>query len=176
MALPDVDYHREKYGLVALAGHLVSAEGWTRALLSVPPESLDEPGGPRGIVPPVIDAELDRTDPHYAYDFYTDLGGHIDLVAVRPGHLLIVEAKGTSVKVPAGIEQLIGRLVLAMDPERDDRSYAILIPDLPKWLAVVAAARHPVLAPIGVYTVSAKGRIGRAEWASTRSRAGQEGP
>jgi len=46
---PDVDYHREKYGLVALAHYLADVEGWPEVLLSVVPESLDEPGGLRGL-------------------------------------------------------------------------------------------------------------------------------
>jgi len=36
---PDVDYHREKYGLVALAHYLADVEGWLTVLLSVAPES-----------------------------------------------------------------------------------------------------------------------------------------
>ena len=90
MALPDADYHREKYGLVALAGYLTSIEGWSRVLLTVIPGSLDDPEGPRGLVPPVIDAEQDRLGPHYGEIFYTDIGGRIDLVAVRSGQTLYV--------------------------------------------------------------------------------------
>lgn len=68
-ALPDVDYHREKYGLVALADYLSSVEGWDKVLLTVVPGSLDDPAGPRGLVPPVIDAARDRADPHYGEIF-----------------------------------------------------------------------------------------------------------
>lgn len=77
---------------------------------------------------------------------------------------LLVEAKGKSAKVPAGIEQLIGRTILAMESDRADRRYAILIPDLPAWLSVVASARHPALAAIEVFTVSPTGAIGKATW------------
>jgi len=166
MARADVDYHREKYALVALAEHLVSVEGWSKVLLSVVPESIDVPDGPIGLVPPVIDAEQDRLDPRYPYVFYTDLGGRIDLVAVRPGRSLLVEAKGRSAPVPAGIEQLIGRTILAMDPARHDRAHAILIPDLPAWLAAISRATYPVLGSIGVYAVSIRGDIRRVTWGS----------
>jgi hypothetical protein len=161
---PDVDYHREKYGLVALAHYLADVEGWPTVLLSVAPESLDAPGGLRGLLPPAIDAERDRADPHYPYVFYTDIGGRIDLVAAKPGHALLVEAKGRSARVPAGIEQLIGRTILSIEPGRSDRSYAIVIPDLPGWMRVVQTARHPALSQILVYSVSPQGVIHRCEW------------
>ena len=164
MTEPDVDYHREKYGLVALAHYLAAVERWPTVLLSVVPESLDEPGGLRGLQPPVIDAERDRADSRYPYVFYTDIGGRIDLVAAKPGHALLVEAKGKSAKVPAGIEQLIGRSILSMQPGRPDRSYAILVPDLPGWMRVVETARHPALSQILVYAVSPTGVIRRCAW------------
>jgi hypothetical protein len=71
-------------------------------------------------------------DPHYRYNFYTDTGG-IDLAATKSGKSLLVEAKGKSTPARLGIEQLVGRTVLSMEPDRSDRSYAILIPDLPQW-------------------------------------------
>ena len=171
MTEPDVDYHHEKYALVALSHYLRDVEGWPRVLVSVVPESLDEPDGPRGLVPPVIDAERDQTDPTYRYNFYTDIGGRIDLVAAKPGHALLVEAKGKSAPVPAGVEQLIGRTILAMEPGRSDRTYAILIPDDPRWLRVVQAARHPVLSQIRVYAISHKADIRRCEWGVQGGRA-----
>lgn len=161
---PDVDYHREKYGLVALAHYLTDVEGWPTVRLSVAAESLDAPGGMNGLLPPTIDPERDRADSRYRYVFYTDIGGRIDLVAAKPGHALLVEAKGRSAKVQAGIEQLIGRTILSIEPGRLDRSYAILIPGLPSWLRVVQTARHPALSQIGVYTVSPNGVIGRCAW------------
>ncbi len=161
---PDVDYHREKYGLVALAHYLTDVEGWPTVRLSVAAESLDALGGMNGLLPPMIDPERDRADSRYRYVFYTDIGGRIDLVAAKPGHALLVEAKGRSAKVQAGIEQLIGRTILSIEPGRSDRSYAILIPDLPSWMRMVQTARHPALSQIRVYTVSPNGVIGRCAW------------
>jgi hypothetical protein len=96
--------------------------------------------------------------------FDTDIGGRIDLVAARQGHALLVKTKGKSAKVPAGIEQLIGRTVLSMQPGRPDRSHAILVPDLPGWVRVVETARHPALSEILVYAVSQTGVIRRCAW------------
>src|SRR5665811_976247 len=60
MTEPDVDYHREKYGLVALAHYLTDVEGWPTVRLSVAAASLDAPGGLNGLPPPTIDPDLDR--------------------------------------------------------------------------------------------------------------------
>jgi hypothetical protein len=163
--LPDVDYHHEKYALVALAAYLVDDEGWSSVLMGVAPESLDEPDGPRGNKVPTIDAEQDRKDPKYRYNFYTDTGG-IDLVATRPGRTLLVEAKGQSSTAPAGIEQLVGRTVLSMKSRRPDREYAVLIPDSRRWARVVRRAASPVLPKIRVYVVSRRGEIRLGEWGS----------
>jgi len=160
---PDVDYHHEKYAVVALANYLRDVEGWSSVYVSVAHESLDEPGGLRGKALPIIDAELDRTVATYHNNFYIDTGG-IDLVATKPGETLLVEAKGKSVTANAGIEQLVGRTILSMEPGHSDRSYAILIPDLPQWMRAVEAARNPVLSEIRVYAVSPKGVIRRCQW------------
>ena len=137
MTEPHVDYHREKYGLVALAHYLEHVDGWLTVRLSVEPESLDAAGGPAGQAVPAIDEARDREDPRYKYTLYTDNGGRIDLVATKSGRTLLVEAKGTSTPVPAGIEQLIGRSILSMRAGRPDLSYAILIPDVPRRIHVI---------------------------------------
>jgi hypothetical protein len=66
--------------------------------------------------------------------------------------------------VNSGIEQLVGRTILSMEPGRSDRSYAILIPDLPRWLRAVEIARNPILSGIGVFAISPKGAIRRCHW------------
>jgi hypothetical protein len=160
---PDVDYHHEKYAVVALGHYLMDVEGWSSVQVSVALKSLDAPGGLRGRPLPSIDGERDRADRDYRYNFYVDTGG-IDLVATKPGHTLLVEAKGKSIPVNSGIEQLVGRTILSMEPGCSDRSYAILIPDLPRWLRAVETARNPVLSDIRVYAVSPKGAIRRCDW------------
>lgn len=163
MTDPDVDYHHEKYAVVALGHYLTDVEGWSGVLVGVALDSLDAPGGPRGKPLPTIDAERDRTEPTYRANFYTDTGG-IDLVATKPGQTLLVEAKGKSAKAPVGMEQLVGRIVLSMQPGHPDRSYAILIPDLPQWIRAVEAVRNPVLSEIRVYAISQTGVIHRCVW------------
>ena len=163
MTAPDVDYHHEKYAIVALAHYLVEVEGWSSVHVGVALKSLDAPGGLRGNPVPTIDAERDRADPKYRYDFYTD-GGGIDLVATKPSQTLLVEAKGKSIPVNSGIEQLVGRTILSIEPGRSDRSYAILIPDLPRWIQAVETARNPMLSAILVYAISPNGLIRRCEW------------
>jgi hypothetical protein len=156
VTLPDVDYHHEKYAIVALGHYLVDVESWSSVLVGVAPGSLDSPAGLRGKPLPVIDAELDKADSRFWNNFHTDTGG-IDLVATKPGRTLLVEAKRISIAAPLGIEQLVGRTVLSMRSDRPDRSYAILIPDLPQWLQVVGMARNPMLSEIGVYAVGSAG-------------------
>lgn len=163
MTQPDVNYHHEKYAVVALGHYLTDVEGWSGVLVGVALNSLDAPGGARGKPLPTIDAERDRTEPTYRANFYTDTGG-IDLVATKPGQTLLVEAKGRSAKAPVGMEQLVGRIVLSMQPGHPDRSYAILIPDLPQWIRAVETAGNPVLAEIGVYAISPEGVISRRSW------------
>jgi hypothetical protein len=85
-------------------------------------------------------------------------------VATTRGQTLLVEAKGKSSPVNSGIEQLVGRTILSMDPGRLDRSYAILIPDLPRWIRAVETARNPMLSEIRVYAISPKGAIRRCQW------------
>lgn len=72
MQRPAVDYHREKYGLVALANHLTD-DGW-EVMLSVDPGSLRS-APVKGLPVPVIDADRDASDPRYKYSFYVDRGG-----------------------------------------------------------------------------------------------------
>ena len=163
MTLPDVDYHNEKYAVVALGHYLLEVEGWSSVLVVVALESLDRPGGVRGKPLPTIDAERDRTELYYAANFYTDTGG-VDLVATKPWQLLLIEAKGKSAKAPVGMEQLVGRTVLSMRTDRADRRHAILIPDLAPWLRAVGAAENPMLAEIGVYAISPTGAIRRLKW------------
>jgi hypothetical protein len=169
MTAPDVDYHHEKYAVVALARYLIEVEGWSTVQVGVALKSLEVPGGLRGNPVPTIDAELDRADPKYRYNFYTD-GGGIDLVATKPGQTLLVEAKGKSIPVNSGIEQLVGRTILSMHPDRSDRSYAILIPDLPRWIQAVETTRNPMLSAILVYAVSPEGVIRRCEWGAASPR------
>jgi hypothetical protein len=157
-----IDYHREKYGLVALANHL-TREGWQEVLLSVRPETLETTL--EGIAVPVLDPVRDATDEKYKYNFYIDRGGRIDLVARRDGKLLLVEAKGTSSKPDSGVEQLVGRTIMHMDPSREDRSYAILVPDHPAWLAVLGRVHHhPSLTSVAVFLVSREGVIRMGHW------------
>ena len=160
---PPVDYHREKYGVVALAEYLVAHDRWERVRLSVPAVSLHMGNAETGIEPPLIDADRDAVDPTYKYNFYTDTGG-IDLVAWRGEETLVVEAKGRSAKPHAAIEQLVGRIILLMDPAATRRRYAILIPDLPNWTAIASAASHPALNAIEIFLVSAGGDIRRGAW------------
>jgi hypothetical protein len=159
MERPDVDYHREKYGLVALANHL-AADGW-KVLLSVVPASLATPPH-KGIDVPTIDAAKDSADPRYRYNFYIDRGGRHDLVATRGDEVLVVEGKGKSGKPVSGLEQLIGRSLLAATSLPAGARSAILIPDA--WAGHVAAANHPALDFIEVFTVTPSGDIGFAHW------------
>ena len=161
--LPDVDYHHEKYAVVALAHYLTGVEGWASVHVGVALKSLDAPEGLRGNPVPTIDAERGRVEPKYRYDFYP-AGGGVALVATKPGQTLLVEAKGKSIPVNSGIEQLVGRTILSMDPGRPGRSYAILIPDLPRWLRAVEMARNPILSGIGVFAISPKGAIRQCHW------------
>lgn len=101
MTESDVDYHHEKYAVVALGHYLTDVEGWSSVHVGVALKSLDAPGGLRGKPLPTIDAERNRTEPTYHNNFYVDTGG-IDLVATKPGEILLVEAKGKSVKAPTG--------------------------------------------------------------------------
>lgn len=166
-----MDYHHEKYAVVALARYLVDVEGWSTVLVGVRPDSLDAPDGPVGHQVPLIDAQQDTADPRYRYNFYTDTGG-IDLVATKDGQVLLVEAKGKSAKGSVGIEQLVGRTVLAMKPDRPDYSYAVLMPDLPHLLRMVESASNTILSQIRVFVISPSGDIRRVEWGRAPSTDG----
>jgi hypothetical protein len=159
---PDVDYFREKYALVALAEYLRGA-GWD-VLLSVPPRSLVVGAAHEGIPPPLIDAELDRVDERYRYNFYTDIGGRVDLVGWRKDEVLLIEGKGTSAKPQAALEQLVGRMILWMEPDRPELKYGIAIPDHRAWLKVVARASHPILHQIAVFAIDGRGDVRVIEW------------
>lgn len=162
MPVAGIDYHREKYALVALAEHLIS-QGWTEVLLSVDPRSLTDQAL-KGVMVPTIDAALDRDDPRYRYTFYTDRGGRHDLVAKRGSEMLVVEAKGRSGKPISSLEQLVGRSILAMAALPPGARMAILIPDHPAWVSIVTAATHPALADVEVFTVTPVGAIGKENW------------
>lgn len=161
MERPAVDYHREKYGLVALANHLTD-DGW-QVMLSVQPASLASLPM-QGLGVPVIDADRDASDPRYKYNFYVDRGGRHDLVATRGSEVLVVEGKGKSAKPINGLEQLVGRSIIAAASLPDGARTAILIPD--SWASLVADTTHPALQFIEVFTVSPTGDIGTARWGS----------
>lgn len=97
-----IDYYREKYGLVALANYL-TRDKYEEVLLSVRPDTLHTKL--EGVAVPVLDPVLDATDEKYKHNFYIDRGGRIDLVARKDGRLVLVEAKGTSIKPDAGLDQ-----------------------------------------------------------------------
>lgn len=165
----DFDYHHEKVALVKLARDLL-AEGWPEVRLSVSHQRLDEAdldGVDPEEVRPFDDAfvsEFNTTD-ELRYQFYRDEPGRIDLVARKPGRTLLVEAKGQSARNRVGaVEQLIGRMLLLQDPHRDDRDYAILVPDT--WDSVLPSSR-PSLDWLHVFRISARdGSIERGRWPS----------
>jgi hypothetical protein len=159
MERPNVDYHREKYGLVALANKL-KEEGWD-VLLSVTPKSVGSLQL-KGIEVPSIDATQHDADPGYKYNFYVDRGRRHDLVATRGSEILVIEGKGTSAARVSGLEQLVGRSIITAARLPEGAQTAILIPD--SWAPLVASTAHPALEFIKVFTVSRGGDISTARW------------
>ena len=151
-----IDHHREKYGTVALAKHLLT-QGWEEVRLSVRPESLDSTLD--GAAVPDIDPVRDATDPDYRHSIYYIHPGRVDLVARRGQELLLVEAKGTSAPPGKGVKDVIRQIVKHIDLNREDRAYGVLVPDDPAWLAVLSHDRSPALKIVTVFLVSREGAV-----------------
>ncbi len=67
MTLPDVDYHHEKYAVVAMAKYLIEVEGWSSVRVGVALNSLDAPGGLRGN-PSMVQMALDQLSEKHIVD------------------------------------------------------------------------------------------------------------
>jgi hypothetical protein len=130
---------------------------------------------------PVIDPVRDATDPNYRHSIYYIHPGRVDLVARRGQELLLVEARGTSVPPGTAVKKVIRQIVKHIDLDREDRSYGILLPDDPAWLAVLSGDRSPALKIVTVFLVSREGDIrtrssGPADEAGLQAAAEKEIP